>query len=311
MTASRPPGRALVIGEALIDIVDRDGRETSYVGGSPLNVAVGLSRLGIATTFATEFADDERGRSIADHVAAAAVDVVQTAATSAPTSTARARIGVDGSATYDFDLSWEFGRPPETAGFSIVHVGSVGALRPPGAHRVLELIENLPPDVLVSFDPNVRPALLPPAADTRALVDRYAARAAVVKLSDEDAEWLYTDDPSSASRRLLRAGASIVVVTRGEHGSTVSTAAGDLQVAAHTVGLVDTIGAGDSYMSALIAGLARGIGAQRVVEGRFDEHELAAAGRAAATAAGITVSRAGAAPPTTAELDAALGRIAA
>ena len=71
------------------------------------------------------------------------VDVVQTAIDQERTSTARAHIGADGSATYDFDLSWEFARAPRTDGFGIVHVGSVGALRPPGAHRVVELVEAL------------------------------------------------------------------------------------------------------------------------------------------------------------------------
>ena len=303
MSHSLPPARALVIGEALIDIVDREGVESEHVGGSPLNVAVGLSRLGIETTFATEFADDERGRLIADHVERSHVAVEQTAAPTR-TSTARARIAADGSATYDFDLTWEFARPPRADGFDIVHVGSVGALRPPGADRVLALVEALPRDVLVSFDPNVRPALLPPASETRELVHRYAARADVVKLSDEDAEWLYPDDPESAAARLLEQGASIVVVTRGGQGSTLSTSAGEFRVPPHTVDVVDTIGAGDSYMSGLVAALAQRIGVDRVVAGRIDLDELDGVGRVAALAAGITVSRAGAAPPTTAELDA-------
>ncbi len=306
MSHSLPPARALVIGEALIDIVDREGVESEHVGGSPLNVAVGLSRLGIETAFATEFADDERGRLIAAHVEHSDVDVVQTAVDQERTSTARAHIGADGSATYDFDLSWEFARAPRTDGFGIVHVGSVGALRPPGAHRVVELVEALPRDVLVSFDPNVRPALLPSVAETRDLVHRFAARATVVKLSDEDAEWLYPDDPASAASKLLEQGASIVVVTRGAHGSTLSTRAGELHVPTLPVEVVDTIGAGDSYMSGLIAALAQKIGVERVIEGRFDEAELRAAGLAAATAAGVTVSRAGANPPTTVELEAVL-----
>lgn len=302
--------RALVIGEALIDIVDRDGVESSHVGGSPLNVAVGLSRLGIVTTFATEFADDERGRLIADHLDEDGLVVVQTSEASSRTSTARARIGVDGSASYEFDLSWEFRRAPRLGGVSIVHVGSVGALRPPGAARVLELVESLPDDVLVTFDPNVRPALLPSADETRDLVHRFAARAAVVKLSDEDADWLYPDEPSSAAARLLDAGASIVIVTRGERGSTLSTAGTDLHVPAYATDVVDTIGAGDAYMSGVIAALAKGVGVEAVLQGRFDELDLAGAGRAAAAAAGITVGRAGAVPPTTAELDAVLARSA-
>lgn len=304
MTAPIPPDRALVIGEALIDIVDRADGSDAHVGGSPLNVAVGLSRLGVDVVFATEFGDDEHGRLISTHLADANVGSVQTATRSAPTSTARARIGSDGSATYLFDLTWSFDHPPRTDGFTVVHAGSVGALRQPGAQGVIELVEALPPDVLVTFDPNIRPALLPRREETRALVERFAARADVVKLSDEDAAWLYPEDPSSAPVRLLAQGPSIVAVTRGSAGSDIHTTGRFVTVPPYRTAVADTIGAGDAYMSGIVGAIVRGGLKERVLDGSVDRADLTSIGHFAATAAGITVSRSGAVPPTEDEVAA-------
>ena len=297
-------GRILVIGEALIDIVDRGGQPVRHVGGSPLNVAFGLARLGIATTFASEFGEDSDGAAIAAHLAAAGVTIARTADAIRPTSTALARIGEDGSATYDFDLQWTFSTPPAVAGISAIHIGSIGALRAPGSDAVLALVESLPEGVLVTFDPNVRPALMPPPAETRALVERYAARAAVVKLSDEDAAWLYPGAADSAPERLLAAGAKLVAVTHGAIGSVLRTASARLDVPARPTIAVDTIGAGDAYMSGLIAAIVQRVGVVDALAGRFTEEQLAAIGRIAAVSSGLTVARAGAMPPTAAELEA-------
>ena len=297
-------GRILVIGEALIDIVDRGGEPVRHVGGSPLNVAFGLARLGIATTFASEFGEDPDGAAIAAHLDAAGVTIARTADAHRRTSTALARIGADGSATYDFDLEWAFSTPPAVAGISAVHIGSIGALRAPGSGGVLALVESLPEDVLVTFDPNVRPALMPPPAETRALVERYAARAAVVKLSDEDAEWLYPGAADSAPERLLAAGASLVAVTQGAAGSVLHTASARLDVPARPTVAVDTIGAGDAYMSGLIAAIVQRVGVADTLAGRFTEEQLTTIGRTAAVSSGLTVARAGAMPPTAAELEA-------
>jgi len=304
MTVSVPPDRALVIGEALIDVVDRADRSDAHVGGSPLNVAVGLARLGVDVVFATEFSDDAHGRLIDDHLRSAEVAWVQTTSSREPTSTARARIGRDGSASYVFDLRWVFDAPPRTDGFSVVHVGSVGALRPPGALGVIDLVESLPSDVLVTFDPNIRPALLPPREQTRELVERFAARANLVKLSDEDAEWLYPEDPSVAPARLLAQGASIVAVTRGAAGSDIHTEGRSVTVPPYRTEVADTIGAGDAYMSGLVGAIVRGGLTARVIDGAASGADLTAIGGLAAVAAGLTVGRAGAVPPTEDEIAA-------
>jgi fructokinase len=297
-------GRVLVVGESLIDVVDRDGVRTRHVGGSPLNVAFGLARLGIPTVFATEYGDDEDGVAIDLHLASAGVEIERVDAGDRPTSSAVAHIGPDGSASYDFDLEWDFARPPAAARAQVVHVGSIGALRRPGADRVLALVEALPEDVLVTFDPNIRPALMPPATASRALVERYATRAGVVKLSDEDAAWLFPD--GGAVERLLACGARIVAVTRGAEGSVLHSAHSTVEVPARPTVVVDTIGAGDSYMSGLLVAIVNKLGVEALLGGEASPADLASIGRVAAVAAAITVGRAGALPPTAAELQRGL-----
>ena len=314
MTATSLPDRApaspadgdpvLVIGESLIDIVDRGGDLTRHVGGSPLNVAFGLGRLGIRTVFATEFGDDEDGDDIVRHLASAGVRIERTGAAERRTSSARALIGADGSASYEFDLEWDFTLAPVASDVIAVHVGSIGALRPPGADRVLALVEALPENVLVTFDPNIRPALVPSREETRLLVERYAARASVVKLSDEDAAWLYPDQ--AVPERLLACGAHLVAVTAGAEGSTLHTGGATVHVPARPTRAIDTIGAGDAYMTGLIAAIASRLGVRRVLAETLQPADLASIGHVAAVAASITVSRAGAVPPTAAELDRAL-----
>lgn len=295
----------LVIGESLIDVVDRgDGTErVRHVGGSPLNVAFGLGRLGIPTVFATEYGEDEDGDAIDWHLRAAGVRVEWTDDRGRSTSTAVAHIGPDGSASYEFDLEWRFRMPPQVPGLAAVHVGSIGALRSPGSFGVLALVEALPEDVLVTFDPNIRPALIPSREQTRELVERYASRANIVKLSDEDAEWLYPRDVADAADILLDHGARLVITTQGAGGSTLRTRMAMVHVPARSTHAIDTIGAGDAYMAGVLAAVVGGGGKQAVLDDRLTATDLTKIGRLASSAAAITVGRAGAMPPTAIELE--------
>lgn len=296
----------VVIGESLIDVVDRNGDRTRHVGGSPLNVAYGLGRLGLPAVFATEFGDDADGSAIARHLASVGVPIQRTADGARRTATAIADIGPEGAAVYEFDLDWTFRTPPQVPQAAAVHVGSIGALRSPGAERVLAFVEALPADVLVTFDPNIRPAVVSPLERTRELVERYAARAAMVKLSDEDAAWLYPGGAEDAAERLLGRGARLVAVTRGAEGSDLHTASASVHVPARPTRVVDTIGAGDAYMTGLLAAVVSGVGVPAVLEGALTAGDLERIGRVAAAAASITVSRSGAMPPTAVELDRGL-----
>ncbi|MGO2632266.1 MAG: PfkB family carbohydrate kinase [Galactobacter sp.] len=214
--------RALVIGEALIDIVERVGsaeEPTEVVGGSPANVALGLSRLGVATTLLTHLAHDERGERIASQLQAEGVEIGEETFTAERTATAHALITPDGAADYTFDISWDI-TVPDSVAAPLVHAGSLALFLEPGAQKVLSLVDAVAADAVVSLDPNIRPNLLPVHQEAVERFERLAAHAHVIKLSDEDAEWLYPGvSMPDVAGHLRGLGATLVVVTLGAEGA--------------------------------------------------------------------------------------------
>ena len=310
-----PSSTALVIGESLVD-VRHDTRVdppevVEHPGGSPLNIAVALARLGVETTLVTQVGDDDRGATLARHVADSGVELVRLAQTR-PTSTATAVIGADGAATYEFDLAWSPDRLPDPADYAVVHVGSIGAVLAPGADLVAELAAAAATaGVPVSFDPNVRPAITPDLADVRRRAERIADGATLLKLSDEDAAELYPSlDPWDAAlaRRLAdRHGALLVVVSHREFGVVVSHGGKWVWVPAPSVDVVDTIGAGDTVTAAVLAGaLEHGLLDRDGWPEGGEEVALLLGwlGTLAVRTAAITCGRAGADPPWRHEIGA-------
>lgn len=297
------PARALVIGEALIDeVVAGDGVER-HPGGSPANVAVGLARLGVPTGFHTALGRDSDGTVIAEHLAAAGVRLTPGSWTDAPTSVATARIRGDGSAEYVFRLSWAPSEPPAAGAAELVHTGSIAAFLSPGADVVREALAGAHADgAVTTFDPNIRPALLPDAPESRRIFAVVAAESDIVKLSDEDADFLFPGTPlTDVLDELVASGVCVAAVTRGADGALLASGGHRIAVDPVSTTVVDSVGAGDTFMAALIwalcfEGIAPSDGTQ--LAGTITEDRLVAAGRAAAYAAAITVSRAGADLPT-------------
>ncbi|GEP48029.1 fructokinase [Microbacterium saccharophilum] len=305
MSTRSRDGYALVVGEALIDIVEVDGQpSTEHVGGSPGNVALGLGRLGVPVRLLTALGRDDRGRNISDHLRSSGVQIDPRSWTLARTSTARARIGGDGSAAYEFDIEWPAfdAFAPPAAG--LVHVGSLGALVNPGAADVLRLVRTLPPGAVLTFDPNIRPRLLSDRATATAQVSAITQRADFVKLSDEDAAWLYPGlDADNVLDLLLDAGARAVALTRGSAGAELASPDARVHVDALPVHVTDTVGAGDSFMAAI----ARELFHERVGPGEYDADTLTRLGRRGAQAAAVTVTRVGADLPRNADLPSSAG----
>lgn len=304
-----------VIGEALVDVVQRSSGIQAHVGGSPLNVAVGLARLDHPVQFIGRYGRDAYGESVAAHLKSSSV-LVPLGPDELPTSVATALIDDDGAASYTFDLAWELpgfaDRLPFTLqGSTLLHTGSIATMLAPGAADVLAAVEHAHPSMTISFDPNCRPTIITDVGYARAQAEKFASLADVVKASDEDLEWLYPgEDPLDSARRWLRLGGSegpaMVVVTRGADGPWAVNAAGEAHVRIPKVQVADTVGAGDSFMAALLSGIVdRGLnGAQN----RPGLRELSAESlhgllARAAAAAAVTVSRAGANPPTRTELN--------
>lgn len=303
--------RALVIGEALIDIVERGGEVTGeHVGGSPLNVAVGLGRLGRGVDFLTHIGDDERGRRIIDHAEASGVQLVTGSTDAARTPTALAMLDEQGSAQYEFEIEWQLTGTPEVGPPMAVHTGSIAAVLEPGCRATAALVDTYHPSATVTFDPNVRPALIEDADAARTRIDRLIERCDVVKASDEDMRWLDPGrTPEQIAETWLSLGPSIVAVTMGGQGSFALCAQGLVRVPAFEVDVVDTVGAGDAYMSGLIDALwTLGLlGAQRRRDlARISAADLTRVLRTAAMSSALTVARAGADLPDRGSRDAAL-----
>jgi fructokinase len=301
-----PAPALLVVGESLIDVVIApDGSRAEHPGGSPANVAVTLGRLGHAPTLLTRIGDDAAGRLVGDWLRASGVELdPRSIAAGTATSQAVARLNQAGAASYDFDIRWDL--PVADVGpVDLVHVGSISATLLPGSRSVAAIVEEVRSHAIVSYDPNVRTALITDPDRTRAAIEALAAAADVVKVSDEDLGWIdAAARPEDIARRWLAEGPALVIITRGADGVTAFTAAGPVSVGAPPVRVVDTVGAGDTLMGAFLAGLAdHGVLDRR--EGvtprqRLDDlapPEIEELLRFSVAAAAVTVSRAGANPP--------------
>ncbi len=299
----------VVVGESLVDIVvPHQGEVVEAPGGSPMNVAVGLARLDVAALLVSELGDDAHGALVANHLYASGVQLSDsTIQPGRRTSTAKATLDERHIAEYDFDLTWDL--PPQSLPSDILglHVGSLGASLSPGRASVVELVRQAcDDDTFVSYDLNVRPAFLTDREQAWRDVLEVAGGARVVKLSDEDAAVLRPDSSvEEVAHDLLGSSTTeLVVVTAGPGGSTGYTESGSVTAPAPRVTVVDTVGAGDSFMAALVAVL---VDWDITVDGpgavsALDDGHLRLALSAAAVAAAVTCSRRGANPPTRREL---------
>jgi fructokinase len=299
--------RALVIGEALIDIVERDGLVMGeHVGGSPLNVAVGLGRLGRDVDFLTHIGDDERGRRIVKYVESSGVRLVSGSTSAARTPTALARLDAAGAADYEFDLDWRLSGTPEVAPPLVAHTGSIAAFLDPGCLAVAALLHAYRTAATITYDANVRPAMITERGQAISRIDRLIEKADVVKASDEDLRWIDPDrSPEQIATAWQALGPSIVAVTLGERGSLAVSAAGVARVDARPVRVVDTVGAGDAFMTGLIDALwsLDLLGAERRrALAHIDIATLEGVLTEAALASALTVARAGADLPDRAAL---------
>lgn len=304
-----------VVGEAIVDVLPVAGGDGDLLrarpGGSPANVAVALARLGLTAHFLGRTSRDRWGQRLREHLADQGV-VVAGAVGDEPTAMAFVDVGADGQATYRFlwegtadrhlgvtDLTLALG------GLQALHVGSVACVLEPAAEAIAQAVAPLEEHLLVSFDPNVRPALVDDVATARHRLLALAEHAHLVKASDEDLAFLFPDHDTERAAWELLDGAQthMVVVTEGSDGATLFTPRFEMPVPARPAGeVVDTVGAGDAFMAGLLAGLAEH-GALNVAALKgIDAPTAGDVARLAAAAAGVVVTRIGADPPGRDEL---------
>ncbi|RKN10601.1 carbohydrate kinase [Streptomyces radicis] len=292
--------RVTVVGETLVDLLWPVGaREVRAVpGGSPANVAVGLHRLERPVTLLTAWGDDPPGALVRDHLARIGVEVRRLPSDAGRTIVALAYLDEGGAATYDFLAEWAPSHVPVPEDTAVLHTGSLATVVEPGASRMLALCgEQRGLGRTVVVDLNVRPAVQPDRDAYRAVCARLAGVADVVKASDEDLSWLYPGlAPAEAARQLLAAGPALTVVTLGAEGALAVARADEARVGAPRVEVVDTVGAGDAFQSALLDAIAERGGPP---EGAQALREVLTT---CALSASITCTREGADPPSKAEL---------
>jgi fructokinase len=309
----------LSCGDALVDFLpvrSVDGRDAivPVVGGSCLNIAVGMARLGAPAGFVGGISTDLFGQMIAEHASASQVELKYATRSDHQTTLAFVRT-IGGEPQYGFydegtaTRNWVYRHgsiPFDT--IEAIHVGSTTLADTHGAAQALALVRDAQGSVTISFDPNCRPKLVRQKPRYVERMNAFAATADIVRMSDVDFDFLYGDaDYAGRARLMLEAGASLVVVTRGIKGAQAWHPKADvIEVDAPTVAVVDTIGAGDSFQAALLFALrAIGrIGRQALAE--MDPDELFRVLSFAATCAAFTCGRPGADPPRQSEVGAAL-----
>jgi fructokinase len=307
------PGVVVVAGEALVDLVPagRDGLFEAAPGGSPANVAVGLARLGVPARLAARLADDLMGRRLREHLSSNGVDLSKAPRASEPTSLAIVALGTDGVPEYDFRVEgtadWQWS-DQEVEGLLdgpvvALHSGSLALTMEPGADVLGRLVERAGRTVTVSYDPNLRPLLMGSPDSVRERVEWLVSLSDVVKVSSEDLGWLLPGVAlESVAERWLASGPEVVVVTLGPDGVlAVAEGTGIVRRPGRRVKVVDTVGAGDSFTSALLAGLHRrgllGLDRREALRA-IDTATLGAVLDEAVLASALTCTRPGADPPT-------------
>lgn len=301
---------ATIIGEVVMDrFVGADGSFADVPGGSASNTAIALQRSGIATALRARFSTDDIGRSLRAYNAGQSLDLSASPDVAEPASLVVIHVAPDGQPVYEFHLTgsadWHW-TPEELAtplplGTELVHAGSLAAVLEPGASRIRDWLTSLDPRPLISFDPNARPSAARSGAEAgamRAAVEAWCKVADFIKVSDEDLRWLSPTDDGAAHAAAWSRHSSFVVMTRGARGAALFVdGALAFEVPGEVVDVVDTVGAGDTFMAWLIKGVLEATRSQSCASLAHDRATLRTIVTRAGRAAAINCSRRGCNPP--------------
>jgi fructokinase len=301
----------LVIGEALIDVVHGiNGEIKNIPGGSQANTAVALARLGTKTYMKARTSSDQFGTEIRIYLTNQNVNLDYSLVVDSPSSVIDALIQKDGSAKYEANLkgaadySWTFTELNQEIDpdIQIVQLGSLTSYIEPGATNVEKWFTQLRQSnkYLLTFDPNIRhPLDGQNAEDVRNRAKKLASLSHVVKASDEDLNWIFSNNnPKDSAIKIIESGASLVVVTSGKKGAFAVTKKQEIvEVLAKEIDVIDTIGAGDTFAAALITQLLENSWINENALEKLNSTDLTEVLTNCSLAATITCSRQGANPP--------------
>ena len=301
-------------GEALIDMLPRqhEGR-TAFVphaGGAVFNTAIALGRLGGKVGFLSQLSSDMFGDQLREALAASSVDASLSPASDQPTTLAFVKL-TDGHAQYLFYDENSAGRtltqadlPDLPDAVAALHMGAISLIPEPAGAAFEALAMRETGRRVISLDPNIRANFISDEASHRARIRRMMRAAHIIKVSDEDMDWIEPGaTPETFASARLADGAALVIETRGADGATGHFRGGEVSVPVPPVTVVDTVGAGDTFNAGVLHTLARMGRLERERIGAIEEHEVREALAFAARVAAVTVSRAGADPPWAHELE--------
>jgi len=295
-----------VCGEVLIDLIPgSDGARVPHVGGGPANTAKALARLGHDVQFIDGISSDQYGQMSRKELLDDEVKLDLALKSDKPTCTAEVTLAADGSgsyvftidgtATFDFSLDWL----PDPSRYKpqVLHIGTLVTVIEPGADVLYDWAIRVAEFAPIVYDPNIRPSVMGDRDRYQASVEKWAAISSVIKVSDDDVEWLYPGESvESVAQRWISDGAALVVITRGINGLLGVTADGSVEVPGVKIEVADTVGAGDTVGAIIVEAMI-----EKGILNLTDELLKATLHRAA-VAAGITCSRKGAQPPYKHEL---------
>lgn len=282
------------------------------VGGSPLNVALGLARLGHPVGFFAKVSQDLFGTRIRAFMDRESIDQQFLIPTDRNTTLAVVSLGPDGSPAYAFyidgtaDRSIEPDEVPAELPEAVraIHLASYSTVTEPTASALARLARREHERRFISYDPNIRAAIEPDLDIWRAKVAELVPLAALVKASEEDIGLLYPGRSLDAVLdEWIAAGAGMAVLTLGERGAVARTGAGvSASAEGRRIQVVDTVGAGDTFQAALLARLAETNSLSRAALHAMDRDMLATLLGFAVAAAAVTCARRGADLPRRADL---------
>ena len=295
-----------VAGEVLIDLIPNGNTSKPIVGGGPANTAKALARVGVDTQFIDGISTDDYGLMIKDELLTSGIKLDYVKYSDKPTCLAKVSLNEKGSASYEFviegtatfDFSQHWLPNPAQLKPSLLYTGTLATIIEPGASELFTWAQSVAKSAPIVFDPNIRAAVMDDRKIYLSQVERWVAISSAVKVSQEDLSWLYPSlDIDQIVDNWFTLGALLVVVTFGDQGLAAYRLGEKIKVDAIKVKVVDSVGAGDTVGAILVEAIVKdGLAS---LSGRSLEMML----KRAAKAAAITVSRAGANPPTGEEIE--------